>query len=145
MIPPFNPVGLLPAGIHNATWQEVQAAFGWNAQRVLLLRKLYDALVALKAAGCPTVYLDGSFVTSKDLPNDYDACWSVAGVNLAALDPVFLDFSRGRAQMKAKYLGDLFPAEMPEGGTGRLFRDFFQMDRSGAPKGIISISLLTLP
>ena len=56
-------------------------------------------------AGCRTVYLNGSFVTSKTFPNDYDACWEEAGVDPAALDPVLLTFDPGRATQKAKYMG----------------------------------------
>ena len=33
------------------------------------------ALENLKNAGCGTVYINGSFVTNKVVPNDYDACW----------------------------------------------------------------------
>ena len=36
---------------------------------------LRAALVNLKGAGCQTAYINGSFVTRKELPNDYDACW----------------------------------------------------------------------
>ncbi len=36
------------------------------------------AMENLKTAGCRTVYLDGSFVTSKDIPDDYNACWEEA-------------------------------------------------------------------
>jgi hypothetical protein len=44
--------------------------------------------------------------------------------------------------MKAKYRGDLFPAEVPEGASGKAFLDFFQTDkRTGAPKGIVLVSL----
>jgi hypothetical protein len=107
---------------------------------------LYRALVALRAAGCTAAYLDGSFVTAKDLPGDYDLCWSVAGVNPALIDRVLLKFDDGRRAMKAKYLGDIFPAELPEGGSGKLFLDFFQVDKNtGAAKGIVLIDLLKLP
>jgi hypothetical protein len=44
--------------------------------------------------------------------------------------------------MKAKYGGDLFPAEVPEGASGKAFLDFFQTDRrTGKPKGIVLIVL----
>ena len=54
--------------------------------------------------------LDGSFVTAKPVPGDYDGAWETEGVDPGRLDPVLLDFRNGRAAMKAKYLGDLFPA-----------------------------------
>jgi len=58
------------------------------------------------------------------------------------LDPVFLDFSQGRVAQKQRFLGELFPAQLPEGATGRAFVDFFQVTKvSGKPKGILAIRL----
>lgn len=110
VIPDFEETGLLPAGIHWATWKEVGTRFGTNSQRKKLLGGLKRAADALKVAGCTTIYLDGSFVTAKPLPSDYDACWEMANVTVPKLDPVFLDFSNKRAAQKAKYLGEFFLA-----------------------------------
>jgi hypothetical protein len=71
----------------------------------------------LRKAGCRLVYLDGSFVTRKRNPADFDACWDVQNVDDAELDPVFWDFSRGRAAQKQRFLGELFPAQLPEGAN----------------------------
>jgi len=60
-----------------------------------LIVTLRLVLGALTKAGCRRVYLDGSFVTSKPEPGDYDACWDIAGVDVEVPDSVFLDFSRG--------------------------------------------------
>ena len=88
------------------------------------------------------VYLDGSFVTSKPAPGDFDACWAVNGVVVDALDPVFLDFSHGRARQKERFGGEFFPADLPEGETGRTFLEFFQTDKeTGDAKGIVVIDL----
>ena len=88
--------------------------------------------------------LDGSFVSTKPLPGDYDGAWETAGVDLSKLDPVLLDFSRGRAAMKAKYRGDLFPATaLAEPGV--VYRDFFRTDRNGVKKGVVMIDLGSLP
>ena len=67
---------------------------------------LRAALENLKSAGCLTAYLNGSFVTSKTLPNDYDACWEEAG-------------------QKAKYMGELFPASIIADAGGLSFLEFF--------------------
>jgi hypothetical protein len=65
---------------------------------------------------------------------------------LQRLEPILFDFTSGRAAQKAKFLGELFPAEMQEGISGRTFLNFFQTDRNtGQPKGIVHISLRTLP
>ena len=93
-------------------------------------------------AGCRTAYLNRSFVTSKESPNDYDACWEEAGVDPTVLDPVLLTFDPGRAMQKAKYMGELFPASVVADADGLSFFEFFQSDKdTGNPKGIIAIDL----
>lgn len=145
MIPPHTSDGLLPPGIHSATWNEFIQVCGQNAHRHQLLGQLRVLLLHLRAAGCKAVYIDGSFVTSKQIPSDYDACWDTQGVTPNILDPVLLNFNDGRKAMKAKYGGDIFPAHFVEGQSGEPFMQFFQKDKStGAPKGIIAIDLRTV-
>ena len=139
MIPPFDSrTGYLPPGIHDGTWSEVKTRFGGNPHRRRLIAGLRRVLRHLGQAGCGSILLNGSFVTNKPAPNDYDAAWEPAHVDPDRLDPVLLDFSNGRAAMKRKYGGELFPA----GGRAiadMTFRDLFQRDRDGARKGIVRI------
>lgn len=96
----------------------------------------------LALAGCRAIYIDGSFVTAKLEPNDYDACWSIRGVTFSEVDPVLQDFSGRRQRMKEKYGGELFYAEATADFEGHSFLDYFQRDkRSGKRKGIIGIRL----
>ena len=142
MIPKFDRNGLLPPGIHKASWGEFTQRYGGNGWRTLLLSGLKAAILNLKNAGCKMVYVDGSFVTNKEIPGDFDACWEEAGVDPIILDPVLLTFENGRAEQKAKYLGELFPASFIADDDGFFFPDFFQTDRdTGMPKGIIAIDL----
>jgi hypothetical protein len=120
--------------------------FGTTLHRRRLLTGLRAALEALRTAGCRRAYIDGSFVTAKQRPNDYDGCWDIEGVDPDRLDPVLLTFDRGRAAQKAKYQGELFPAQFREGDSGTTFLEFFQIDKeTGDPKGIIVIELQELP
>ena len=142
MVPDFTEDGLLPPGVHWATWEEVAERFGGNSRREQLLAGLRKAVENLRGAGCATVYVNGSFVTNKDVPGDFDACWDEEGVDSDALDPVFHMLDAGRPEQKAKYLGELFPATAMADPSGVLFLDFFQEDTdSGEPKGIIAIDL----
>lgn len=142
MIPAFNASGNLPQGIHLATWKQLSAALGFTPKRRRLLRGLRKALGLLRQAGCARVYVDGSFVTAKPDPGDFDGCWSITGVDVEKLDSVFLDFENSRARQKEMFLGELFPAELPEGGTGKTFLQFFQIDKeTGKPKGILALDL----
>jgi hypothetical protein len=128
---PFT--GYLPPGVHPATWAAVGPRFAGNSHRKYLVNGLEQALRSFAGAGCRTVLLDGSFVSVKALPQDYDAAWEPAGVDPMRLDPVLLDFSRKRAAMKLKYGGEFFPATALA-AAGVLYRDFFQKDKNGVPK-----------
>ena len=88
--------------------------------------------------------LNGSFVTTRTMPGDHDAAWETKGVDPDLLDPVLLDMKHPRAAMKAKFLGDLFPASA-SATPGVLFRDFFSRHRNGVRKGIVLIDLRSLP
>ena len=107
-----------------------------------LISGIEAAVKALRHAGCHTIYIDGSFVTNKEVPNDYDACWDIDGVDPTLLDPVLLKFDDGRIAMKIKYKGDLFPAQFIEGITGKVFLDFFQRDKFNSDtKGIVKLNI----
>jgi hypothetical protein len=136
--------GYLPPGVHDAPWSEIAPRFGCNGHRTRLVGGLLAALQNLAGAGCRSVLLDGSFVSQKDLPEDYDGAWDTRGVDPYRLDPVLLDFTNGRAAMKSKYLGELFPASSLA-APGVLYSDFFMQDRNGVPKGVVNIDLGSLP
>ena len=145
MLPSYeSSTGYLPSGVHPATWSEIAPRFSGNSHRTRLLGGLLAALQNLAGAGCQSVLLDGSFVSEKELPEDYDGAWDTRGVDPMRLDPVLLDFSNGRAAMKSKYLGELFPATAAA-APGMLYRDFFMKDRNGVPKGVVQIDLGSLP
>lgn len=141
MIPALTK-GKLPPGVHAASWEELVTTFGNTPWRRDLLTGLRAGLTSLRAAGCLTVYIDGSFVTGKDIPGDFDACWDIAGVDPTLLAPVLLTFADGRAAQKAKYLGEFFPSVADANPEGDAFLDFFQIDKeTGEPKGIIALEL----
>jgi hypothetical protein len=99
----------------------------------------------LKQASCKTLYLDGSFVTSKSRPSDFDGCWDPDGVTWNQVDSVLRTFGNRRAAQKAKYHGELFISSSPA-DWGLTFLDFFQRDKyTGNPKGIIAIDLEAFP
>jgi hypothetical protein len=117
VIPAVDPsTGNLPPGEHLAEWVDVVERFGTTPWRRQLLEGLERALRDLRAAGCKRAYIDGGFITTKEHPGDFDPCWDLDGV-------------------------ELFPADAAADPLGTLFRDFFQRDRDGNPKGIIVIDL----
>lgn len=61
----------------------------------------------LKAAGCQTIYIDGSFITTKSNPGDFDACWNSDRVDinyLKSIAPTLYEFAQKRAEQKARYI-----------------------------------------
>lgn len=143
MIPPFDEKGNLPQGIHWAEWTEFKVRFGINFPRQRMIQGLELAMTELKKAGCQTIYINGSFVTDKPIPNDFDACWEREGVDINYLRenaPYLLRFFDSRVQ-KAKYKGEIYPSDQPV-DEAIITLDFFQQDRNGNPKGIIAIDLI---
>lgn len=142
MIPAFDRLtGQLPPGEHEATWTEIYERFGWNARRTDLLAGLRAGLEILAAAGCERVWLNGSFVTTKDEPGDFDCAWAPAGVDrvvLLDLGPELLDLSDHRAAQKRRFGGEFLP-NIVERSSGAPFTAFFQTDRDGKSKGVVVI------
>ncbi|NES22478.1 MAG: hypothetical protein F6K41_27060 [Symploca sp. SIO3E6] len=144
MIPEFDENGNLPPGVHFCEWEEFVERFGTNALRLRLLRGLQMAIEQLKAAGCQTIYINGSFVTIKADPGDFDACWDREEVDIDYLRiyaPKLLNHY-DRTGQKAKYRGEIFPSDQPIGNYGMNSFEFFQRDRKQNKKGIIAIDLV---
>jgi hypothetical protein len=137
-IPPFVSTGRLPPGEHEATWEEVVDRFGSNRRRRQLLDGLGEALTLLAAAGCSKVWINGSFVTDKEEPGDFDVVWDPAGVDLDQIDGVLTDFSDGRRAQKQRFGGELLP-NVVERASGLEFADFFQNERDSGRKGVVVI------
>ena len=132
--------GYLPPGAHTVTWGQLVDLCGGNSHRLSLLVGLKNALLNLKSAGCKVVLIDGSFVSDKQLPNDYDGAWDTSGVDPNLIDVILLTFDAGRKTMKAKYGGELFPSSgLAE--PGQTYWEFFQTDRDGNPKGVLLVEL----
>jgi hypothetical protein len=145
-IPSFDTNGNLPAGIHLATWQEIEETLAFNPRRQELLSGLKRACESLTQVGCLRIFIGGSFATNKEFPGDFDVCWADETVDLeklAEIDPVLLDFKNQRAAQKAKYGGELFLAsDIADLDSFEDYLSFFQKDKvSGNTKGIIAIDL----
>ncbi len=147
-IPSLETSGELPPGVHVATLQETESMFGSaNEKRQLLMTGLKKAIELLKKGSVSKIFIDGSFVSDKEEPNDIDGCWSVEGANLDNLDPRFWDFDDEedfqlkRKRLKDEFGIDFFIAEIIEGGSGKPFPEFFQTNRDGDPKGILEVRI----
>jgi hypothetical protein len=146
MIPTFGPTGKLKAGEHAATWDEVVRRLGFSPRRKQLLDGLLEGARHLAAAGITTLYIDGSFVTRKRNPGDFDCCYDLGGVDFDSLPLVFRTFDNEREAQKKTFGGEFFPAEeLANQFPPEPYRTFFQHDHAGRPKGIVVLDLGTLP
>ncbi len=145
MIPDFTDEGMLPPGIHRATLREVRDKLGWGLRRRDLLDRLEAGLRLMKNCGIDRVYLDGSFVTEKDRPGDIDCCYDVppGTTNLRMMYPIWPWTSVNRAMSKMLYGAELAPSRAPARASGQPFIEFFQRDRSGRPRGIVLLELIS--
>lgn len=145
MIPGFTEEGLLPPGVYETDPEELRAKMGWSRKRQELLGGLEEALELMAACGVVRVYLDGSFMTNKDRPNDVDGCYDLAedvtAEELGRLAPIFPPNPSNRAEAKRRFGVDFFPASATELGSGQPFLRFFQTDREGRERGVLSVDL----
>jgi hypothetical protein len=115
-IPPFNNLGYLPPGVHEASWLEFQRRFATNPRRLYLVTGLAAAVRKLAIAGCRRVIIGGSFVTD-NFPVDLDL-----------LDRLFAEDVDRQQEV---FGGRLFDLPSYEG--------FFQTDREGRPRGVVAL------
>lgn len=147
MIPEFTEEGLLPQGIYETDFEELRGKMGWGRRRLALLEGLERALELMAVSGVRRVYLDGSFVTDKDRPNDIDGCYDLEVgttaevASLQDMAPIFPPSPGNRARAKEMYGVDFFPAEASELGSGQPFLRFFQKDRQGRERGVLMLEI----
>ncbi|MBE8971159.1 hypothetical protein IQ277_34670 [Nostocales cyanobacterium LEGE 12452] len=145
MLPKFidhhaAPFPFLPEGIYDLTINDVSKCFAGNSHRAKLFYGFKIATEHLFQAGCSQVYLDGSFVTSKAFPGDFDALWDTSNVDVKKVHPAFIMVHLGTGLQKQMFGGYFFPAGATEGISGKTFLDFFQTESfSGERKGIIRV------
>ena len=102
-----------------------------------------EALGNLSSAGVNRIWINGSFITDKDEPEDVDGCWEYEqSVDVNKLDAVFLEINPPRKAMKEKYDVDfLISTMMLIDAKGKTVLDFFQLDRNGNRKGILLVEI----
>jgi len=97
-------------------------------------------MISLKNAGCSVIYVDGSFVTSKPIPGDFDACWDTNSVDinkLRSIAPNSLNFKNKRAAQKSQYKGEFLLADRSANQAGIIFLDFFRWIGMGIQKVLL--------
>lgn len=133
----FNDNGDLTPGIHPMTWKEFYDSFSFSVRRKELLEGLEKVVTILREIGATHIYIDGSFVTSKLEPGDWDACFKSSIPILKNFQSKFPLYDNREAQ-KELYKGEVFFAYDEADGFGHTFLEFFQQKgkKSAIKKGI---------
>lgn len=141
-IPPFNEAGNLPPGVYHVLLEDIEKRFTWTEKRKKLFQGLVNAALNLASAGVLLLYIDGSFITNKEEPNDIDGCWVWhPRVDSNLLDDVFKDRKHPREKMKAKYGVDFLVHGYDLGNDGQPIEGWFQIDEDENEKGILLLNL----
>jgi len=137
----FNKAGTLNPGIHKMSWEKFYDYFSFSERRIELLKGLEKVVAILREIGATHIYIDGSFVTDKLDPKDWDACYDCPLSQIDKLADMY-PFSDKKEQKKL-YKGELYFA-----GHSPFFRnrevsylDFFQKrkENPALKKGIVEL------
>jgi hypothetical protein len=122
-------------------WDDFHAFFSFSPRRKKLLERLKTVIDILQNVGCSAIYIDGSFVTNKVEPNDWDACYMCSLDNRKKLEQKFPLYNR--KLQKLLYSGDLFYAYDFADEKDTAYLGYFQKIKGRNPKkkGIIKINL----
>jgi hypothetical protein len=148
---------VLPPGRHTATVDEVEAAFVDAFSNSTRRRPLFESWLAVREAitrivTVETEWLDGSYVTAKDEPNDIDLVTHILGTSLDGLDAADQAMLRGLTSNKLSealhgcdsYICPVYPpGHVHHGAYQAAFAywdKWFSHDRNGQPKGYVEVT-----
>jgi hypothetical protein len=142
-IPPLTSDGLLPAGLHDCTLDEIRSAFGPYGRRRALFLRLAEFVEDAKRSGrVAEVIVDGSFVTSVLEPGDIDLAIAVIErQEQGLLRPIEYNVLSKR-RVKKKYDFDILAAPVGSPELAANVEFFSQVkNRPGAIKGVLRVTL----
>ncbi|MET8080947.1 hypothetical protein [Streptomyces sp. NPDC005303] len=138
-VPSFTDHGYLPAGDHEVTWQELYDRFGWNEARRELLANFKVVRDGLESLKVETIWLNGSFATSKHRPSDIDVIFvPPPGADIAQWG-LLSPHQRGHLKQRGGIDLWAYPSYAYHGRTShhQTIKDFMSSDRDGVPKGML--------
>jgi hypothetical protein len=142
MLPVLNSDGNLPEGVHLATEDEVFAQFATpSARRQWLGEQLHSLLALAKSTGQLTrVFLWGSFVTGKEVPNDLDVLlvMSTEFATEALPTPAHIVFDHVQARLR--FQADVFWTKASlDPQILHLWLDTYQTGKDFTRRGIVEV------
>ncbi|KAA6335586.1 hypothetical protein EZS27_016196 [termite gut metagenome] len=142
VIPDLLENGFLPEGIYETTFEEINKRFGFSNRRNRLLTGMKELIDICKQLGCDVFYLDGSFVSKKVIPSDYDACWDTTSIHResvlkAASESILV-------ALEEEYGGEIYYAQTKSFRNASItILEYFQLCKENPTikKGILKINL----
>ena len=117
-LPPLDPRGLLPGGVHTGTLREIENRFLFNQHRHDLytqVRIFVDSELRARASGLQLV-LGGSFFSDKEHPADIEATIYLPSPMVIAYTPLMsLANQRENQRIKLSYRADFYVSLMVAG------------------------------
>ncbi len=142
MLPTFNNDGNLPEGIHFATEEEVFARFATpSARRQWLGEQLRSLLALAKSTGqLARVFLWGSFITSKEVPNDLDVLLVMSTEFAIEALPVPTQVVFDHVQARLRFQADVFWSKASiDPQVLQLWLDTYQTGKDFTRRGIVEV------
>lgn len=137
----FNSYGFLHETI-TLTYEEFEHHFGSNPRRVELLENALPFFRIFHSCGCKTVYIDGSFVGLKKIPEDIDLCFDLTYLDADKLErefPQFFDLNEIGKIHRDQHC-HIFHFDL----NNKRFLHLLESDREGNPKGLVKLDLTDL-
>lgn len=105
-------MGLLPAGIHDCTLDEIAERLTWNPDRTRIWDGCREFLKELQDMGMTyPIFVDGGYVTDRHDPSDVDVCLDLRnGAPEGHLKDALFLFMLRRKQIRADRFVDFCPS-----------------------------------
>lgn len=108
-IPPLTQFGVLPAGRHDCTLDEIEAVYTLTAHRQALWADLRGFLAWADPQPKPTsIYFDGSFTSDKTTPSDVDVVFDLDGCDNATRNHWWIVFGTQQKIIKRDFRVDFW-------------------------------------
>jgi hypothetical protein len=137
----FNWEGYLHHNV-DLTFQEFVHHFGTNSTRMLQIENSIQFFRIFRGCGCKIVYVDGSFVSKKKIPEDIDLCFDLSDVDPNELTKGFPEFFDINAIGTTHR--DLHCHILHFDKEDKSLFTMLQYDRQGNPKGLVKLNILEI-
>jgi hypothetical protein len=134
----FNSQGFLHETIL-LSYEEFKHHFGTNQRRINQINNALKFFRLFHSCGCQTVFVDGSFVSKKENPEDIDLCFDLTDMDVEKIRKVFPQFFEPNEIGKIHREFQCHILHFDKNFT--VYFDFLHEDRNGNPKGLVRLDI----